>query len=500
MSPGLSVGLGYAVALAAGAAMALAFAPFALATLAIVGLAAIFYLIANGGGRRLASLGYVFGLAYVGLGVYWIFVSVSRFGGGPLAASVVTPVFIALFALYPVLALWLGWRLSHRRPVWAALAAFPLTWVAMEWVRSWLFTGTTWLVVGYSQIDRPVAGLAPILGTFGLSLVVALLAGALAAVAMQPSRARMAWLAIMLVVYTGSGLLDGIDWTRADGDPLAVAMIQGNIPPDQKWREDERVATLRYYTERSREHFGKPLIIWPETAVPAFYRRVKDEWLDPLAVEAGRAGSSVVTGVPLIGADRTPYNAVMALDRPERVYRKRHLVPFGEYVPFRGWLGGALNFVGAPLGDFGAGTDATLIRAGGQRIGVSVCYEVTFGDEVADTVPAAGLLLNVSNDGWFGDSSAPYQHLQMSRMRALETGRSMLRATNTGITAVIAADGAIQRQAPMFQRTVLTGEIQPRAGATPYARWEDWPIVGCLAAALVVLGVAARRARKPEAR
>jgi apolipoprotein N-acyltransferase len=274
-------------------------------------------------------------------------------------------------------------------------------------------------------------------------------------------------------------------------------MIQGNLPPDQKWRDDKRRETLRYYTDRSRDHFGKPLIIWPETAVPAFYRRVSEQWLDPLAAEAARAGSTVITGVPVIGDDRTPYNAVMALGQSERTYRKRHLVPFGEYVPFRGWLGGALDFVGAPLGDFGAGSEATLLQAAGQQIGVSVCYEVTFGDEVADTVPAAGLLLNVSNDGWFGDSSAPYQHLEMARMRTLETGRPLLRATNTGITAIIGSDGEVRERAPMFQRAVLTGRIQPRTGATPYARWRDWPVVGLVFAGLAVAVLVAAR-RRPD--
>jgi apolipoprotein N-acyltransferase len=304
MSPRVAATLRYAAALAAGAAMALAFAPFSLATLAVAGLAVIFYLIATARGGRVLCLGYLFGLAYVGLGVYWIFVSVSRFGGGPLAASIVTPIFIALFALYPMLALWLGARLSYRRPAWAVLTTLPLTWVAMEWIRSWLFTGTTWLAVGYTQIDRPLAALAPILGTFGLSLVVVMLAGSLAAVVMRPTRGRVSWAAALLVVYLGSGWLDNIPWTRPDGEPLELAMIQGNLPPDQKWRDDKRRETLRYYTDRSRDHFGKPLIIWPETAVPAFYRRVSEQWLDPLAAEAARAGSTVITGVPVIGDDR----------------------------------------------------------------------------------------------------------------------------------------------------------------------------------------------------
>jgi apolipoprotein N-acyltransferase len=482
----------YLAALAAGIAMALAFAPFNLSWLAVAGLTVIFYLIATSRPRDVWGLGYVFGLGYAGLGVYWIFVSISRYGGGLVPASLATPVFVALFALLPMLALWLGRWLGRDRVSWSTALTLPLAWVAVEWVRSWLFTGATWLAVGYSQIDQAVAALAPVTGLFGISLMVALLAGALAACAVNPVRLRMAWLAVVVVVYFGSGALERIQWTQPDGEPLAFAMVQGNVPPDQKWQAAERRETLRYYTARTREHLGKPLVIWPETAVPAFYRRVRDGWLAPLAAEADAAGTDVITGIPRVDDQRNLYNAVMVLGQPERAYRKRHLVPFGEYVPFRGWLGGVLDFVGAPLGDITPGDEATLLAAAGVRIGVSVCYEVTFGDEVADTVPEAGLLLNVSNDGWFGDSSAPYQHLQIARMRSVETGRAMLRSTNTGITAVIGADGRVRQRAPMFQRAVLSGQVQPRTGATPYSRWEDWPVVAIILAGLGAAAVGAR--------
>ncbi len=487
----------YAAALAAGIAMALSFAPFNRAWLAIAGLAVAFYLVATSQRRPVWGLGYVFGLGYAGLGVYWIFVSISRYGGGPVPASLATPIFVALFALLPMIALWLGRRLGSGRSDWTAALTLPLTWVVVEWVRSWLFTGATWLAVGYSQIDQGVAALAPVLGLFGVSLVVALVAGALAAVVISPSRWRTGWLAVIVAVYFGSGLLDRIAWTSPDGEPLAFAMVQGNVPPDQKWQASSRRETLRYYTARTREHLGKPLVIWPETAVPAFYRRVRDGWLAPLAEEAGRAGTDVITGIPRVDDERQLYNAVMVLDQPERAYHKRHLVPFGEYVPFRGWLGGLLDFVGAPLGDISPGDEATRLSAAGVEVGVSVCYEVTFGDEVADTVPEAGLLLNVSNDGWFGDSSAPYQHLQIARMRSLEAGRPMLRSTNTGITALVGADGRVRQRAPMFQRAVLTGRVQPRVGATPYSRWEDGPIVALVFTGLLLASVAARiRARR----
>lgn len=484
-------------ALLAGLAMALGFAPVSLPSLSIAGLAVVFYLVATSGGRGVGRLGYLFGLGYSGLGVYWIFVSISRYGGGPLPASLATPIFVALFALLPMAALWLGWRLGGRRPLWSAAVTMPLTWVVVEWVRSWLFTGATWLSIGYAHIDRPVAALAPVTGLFGVSLVVALLAGAAAAAAIQPGLRRAGWVGVMVAVYLGSGGLAAIEWTQPAGERLEIAMVQGNVPPNQKWRRDKLRETMRFYSERTREQLGKPLVIWPETAVPGRYGLLADDWLEPLAAEAQRQGSTVITGALLEGEGERDYpilyNAVTVIGRPEQAYRKRHLVPFGEYVPFRDWFGGVLDFVGAPVGDITPGDEARLLRADGVRIGASVCYEVTFGEEIADFVPRANLLVNVSNDGWFGDSSAPYQHLEMARMRALETGREMLRATNTGITAIIDDSGEVRRRAPMFERAVLTGHAQPRRGSTPYSRWQDWPIV---VGVLVALGLAVGFARR----
>jgi len=492
--------LRYAAAFAAGVAMSMAFAPLGLATLAIAGLAVVFYLVATSQGGGAMRLGYCFALPFVGFGLYWIFVTINRYGGGPVPAAIATTMFVVLLALIPMLALGLGWWLGGRRRLWTASFTLPFAWVAVEWVRSWLFTGATWLALGYSQIDRPVAAWAPIGGMLGVSLVTALLSGALAGVAMRPQRGTLIWASVMIAVYAASGFLDRLNWTQPDGDARAFAMIQGNVPPDEKWREDRRRETLRYYSERSREHFGKPLVIWPETAVPAFYPVVRDDWLQPLAAEAGDAGTAIITGVPMVDDQRNAYNAVMVLGQPQGAYRKRHLVPFGEYVPFRGWLGGLLDIVGAPLGDFTPGRHATLLEAGGLRFGTSVCYEVTFGGQVADTVPDADVLLNVSNDGWFDDSSAPYQHLEIARMRARETGREMLRSTNTGITAVIGADGTVRQRAPMFERAVLTGNIQPRSGATPYAQWEDWPVISVVFAGMAGALVVRRRpaTRRPR--
>ncbi|WP_440995976.1 apolipoprotein N-acyltransferase [Arhodomonas sp. SL1] len=474
---------GPVLALLAGLAMPLGFAPFGWGWLPPVALALAFAQVAAAPSWRAALGAYLFGLGYAGFGVSWIFISVSRYGGGTLAASVVTPLFIAFFALYPLAALWLGRRLGGGRPALTVLVTLPAAWLLIEWVRSWLFTGATWLSVGYTQVDTPAGAVAPLFGVYGATVLVCVLAGGIAWLALRPRPGPLALAAVLIAGHVCAGLLGQIRWSEPAGPAIGVTMIQGNVPQDEKWLMDNRIATLRHYAQASRAQYGTPLIIWPEAAVPAFRDSVAENFLRPLAEEATEAGSTIVTGVPVREGEAS-YNSVVVLGEPENTYHKRHLVPFGEYVPFREWFGGALDFVGAPMGDFTAGSRTAPITAGGTALGVSVCYEVTFGPLVADALPEAGVLLNVSNDGWFGDSLAPHQHLEMARFRARETGRPMLRATNTGITAVISADGRIRAEAPQFERTTLEAQVTPRRGITPYVIWRDWPMAGLAVAVL----------------
>ncbi|MEX0429866.1 apolipoprotein N-acyltransferase [Spiribacter insolitus] len=466
---------GPALALAAGLLMALGLAPFSFYWAPVLGLGVVFARVARlGRARAVLGHGYLFGLGYAGLGVYWIYHSIADYGGGPVAAVLATGILVALFALIPMIALFIGWWAGAGRAGRRALLALPLAWLLVEWVRSWLFTGATWLSVGYSQIDTPLAHFAPLFGVYGPGLVVALLGGTLAWWLLRPRSARIALPLGATLGVTVIGVVLERDWTRPVDEPVTVAMLQGNIAQDRKWDPDERGAILAEYLRMSRAEFGQDLIVWPETALPVFYHQGR-EWLDQLAEQAAAAGSSIVLGAPVAAEDGL-YNAVAVPGETPQFYYKRHLVPFGEYVPFRDVAGGVLDFVGTPLGDFNAGTRADPLQAAGHALGVSICYEVTFGDEVADALPAAEILLNVSNDAWFGASTAPWQHLQMARMRALETGRPMIRATNTGISALIDAKGRVQVRGPLFERTVVRGSVQPHAGTTPYLHWRDWPM------------------------
>ncbi len=480
------------LSLAAGLLLALGFAPYSFAWAPLLALTAIFALLsrARHGGVVLLA-GYCFGLGYAGLGVHWIYFSIADYGGGPLAAGIATVVLVALFALIPMTALWLGWLVGQRHRRLAALVSFPLAWMFVEWVRSWLFTGATWLSIGYSQIDTPLAYFAPVFGVAGPGLALALLAGALAWWLRRPWSWRWVLPPLMATALIGSGLLLDREWSRASGEPLSVALLQGNIDQARKWNPAERGAIFAEYVQLTRSQWGEDLIVWPETALPVFYHQAEPQ-LRQLAEQAAARGSTLVMGAPVTN-EQGAFNAVVIPGAPAQFYFKRHLVPFGEYVPFREWAGGLLDFVGTPLGDFNAGTSAQPLQAAGHALGVSICYEVTFGAELADALPMAELLLNVSNDAWFGRSAAPWQHLQMARMRALEMARPMLRATNTGVSAMIDRNGKVLAQTSLFESAVLNAQVTPHTGVTPYMRWRDWPIAGLSLIGLLLMLIFGRR-------
>jgi apolipoprotein N-acyltransferase len=480
-----------ALALLGGLLLPFAFAPFDAPFLAVVALVLLFAAWMDATPGQALRRGYGFGLGQFGVGTSWVYVSMHNYGGASVPEAGALTAFFALFwALYPAFAGWLSARFFGGGAAFKVLAVFPASWILAEWLRSWFPTGFPWLQIGYSQMDTPLAGLAPLFGVYGVGWVVALLAGLLlVAPRWTGGRRRVAFFAILGLVAV-STTLDRLNWTRPAGEPFKVALIQGNVPQDQKWQPEFQKATLKMYTEMTREHWDAKLVVWPETAVPAFYQQVKDGFLAGLEAEARSHGTDLLVGVPFYDATEDRYyNAVAALGKTPGFYFKRHLVPFGEYVPLRPLLGWVLDILQIPLADFasGNGGQAPLVAAG-HPLAASICYEDIFGQESLAALPEAAFLVNVTNDAWFGDSMAPHQHAQMVRMRALETGRWMLRATNTGVTALIDPKGVITAKAPLFRKSVLTGEIVPMGGRTPYVVWGDAPAVVGVMALLAGLG------------
>jgi apolipoprotein N-acyltransferase len=309
---------------------------------------------------------------------------------------------------------------------------------------------------------------------------------------------RRRWLlaGLLLGLWGGGALLARMEWTQPLGPPFRVSLLQGNIPQEIKWRPESIALSVERYVGMTRDHWESALIVWPETAVPAFADQVQEALLDPLAAEAAAQGVDILLGIPMRSARGGDYyNAMLALGGSTGHYHKQHLVPFGEFMPLKALLAPLLHWMQVPMSDFSrGGQEQPLLRLAGHPAGISICYEDAFGDEVIRGLPAAALLVNASNDAWFGDSLAPAQHLQIARLRALEAGRYLLRATNTGISAIIGPAGELQSVTKAFEEAVLTGEVVPLGGATPYVRIGNWGVV-LLALAMLGIGYLGTRPR-----
>lgn len=466
----------YVVATSVGVAGVLCFAPFSLYWLAPLIWLGFFSLLRAAETPRQATLtGLSFGLGFFLTGVSWVYVSLSVFGGMPWwLAGPAAVMFCGVMALFPMLAgaAFKRWQLES---FWQQALFFAALIATVDWLRSWIFTGFPWLAVGYSQAaPSPLAGFAPLFGVHGLSLLVAL-SGALLV------RWRIGLGFMALLALSGLGLRQ-LPWTTAVGEPITVALIQGNIPQEMKFRPEAFMRTLDLYRELIEQNPAQ-LTVLPETAIPAFFDQLPPIYIEALKSAAQRHGGDIILGT-LTGDGERYFNSAISLGQsPLQVYSKSHLVPFGETIPPGfSWF---MNIASIPMSSFSRGpeTQAPLAVAG-QSVAVNICYEDVFGEEIIRALPQAGILANLSNTAWFGHSLAQPQHLQIAQMRAVETGRPMLRATNTGMTAVVGADGVIQASLPAFTQGVLKAEVRAYQGMTPYARIGN---LGFLALAAVFL-------------
>ncbi|MES9851570.1 MAG: apolipoprotein N-acyltransferase [Candidatus Thiodiazotropha sp. L084R] len=476
------------MAFISGGLATLAFAPFNFWILAVLSPLLLFLIWHHGRGPSFQT-GYAYGVGLLGSGVSWLYVSVAQFGDlGWLFPLVLTLGFILFIALFYGV---LGWVASYFDSVAAApklVLVYPALWVLMEWLRGWFLTGFPWLQLGYSQIDSPLAGYAPLLGVLGVTWAVSLSAGLLSHLTVV--RGRRLWLLSgLVVIWLGGWLASQIEWSTQNGEPLSVALIQGNIPQAQKWAPEQLTPSLVLYANLSRDNLDKDLVVWPETAVSAFQYQVEEAFIQPLEKRVRDHDSNLVFGVVQMDQTRKHYyNALVALGNEERdSYYKGHLVPFTEYLPLKSILWPLVELFTIPMSDFSARLqEKPLMKVGNHSVGMSICYEDAFGNEIIKALPEAAYLINVSNDAWFGDSLAPPQHLQIARMRALETSRYLLRSTNTGISAIIGPHGEFLSRSALQRQDVLQGEILPMSGLTPYARVGNLAVLIMLIVTLVV--------------
>ena len=496
-----------------------AFAPFSLWPLGILCWTGLYLLLRQPGTlQRALGVGFTFGLGQFLGGISWVYVSMHDIGGMPMAlALLATFLFSAYLALFPMLAAGF-FRLTHasqphpqqmhdalsRVPRLLSPLIFAGCWVLFEILRGVLFTGFPWLSQGYAQSPpSPLAGYAPILGAYGLSFITAWLAGLTGEIwgrlrnqgwAWSPALSPIAF-AIGAVIVGGISLSQ-ISWTRPEGTPLKVSLLQGNVPQSMKWQPELYVQTLLTYFQLARSN-PATLIVLPETAIPSLLSEAPPEFLQDLQRIGQEQRGNILMGIPTgeNAPDRNWYanSAVSMGVDPLQVYNKIHLVPFGETTPPGfGWF---LKLIQMPLPDFTNGdVDQPLMQLNNQKIAVNICYEDIFGSEIARRADEATMMVNISNTAWFGDSLAQPQHLQIAQTRALENGRPMLRATNTGMTAVIGPRGERQAVLAAFTRNALITNVQGMQGTTPFQRWYNWPVIG-LCLTLLAWGLLTRRHR-----
>lgn len=474
-----------------GAAAVISYAPFGFFLGPVLTLAGLYWLITREISlKRSALVSFCYGCGLFLAGVSWIYVSLERYGGMavPLALA-------ATFAFCAGLALFMGicgigYAKLRRVGELRNAFLFAALWTLSEWLRGTIFGGFPWLVIGYSQVPfSPLAGYTPLLGVYGVTFMVALSAALSVLALAGPRRATAVTLLVML--WLEGWALRQVQWTSPIAQPFTVALLQGNIAQDRKWREDERARTLDTYLSLL-DRSDASLLVMPETALPVWFDALPADFLRTLRERIEQRRSTLIVGAPerVEEHDQVRYfNSAFALGGAgAEVYRKRHLVLLGEYVPAGSIFRSLSEVLHIPLNGFSPGpANPAPMIVDGQRVAISICFEDAFGEQIVGRTLDATLLVNLSNLAWFGDSLAPHQHLQISQTRALESGRFVVRATNTGVTAIIDQRGYLTARAPQFEPSVLHGTVQGYTGRTPYALWGNAPIVAF--ASTIILGV-----------
>ena len=486
-----------AAAFCAGATLNLAFAPFGWWPVAILAPAALFALIRGLPPRRAGWTGAAFGAGLFGFGTYWLYTCIHVFGLAPVWLTVILQAaLIALMSTYSAALCYLANRFWLKAGATRAWLVLPVLWVLLEWLRGWALSGFPWLSLGYAMIDSPLKGWAPLFGVYGVSWATAMIAVAVSVSVMSGASIarRLMALGVIVILVVIPALLGRHDWTHAIGPPLSIAAVQGAVSQDQKWLAKNRDETMSRYSGLTAEAWGARLIVWPEAALPILANEIPD-YLRRLK-ELGQAhGSDFAIGlVNYEPATNRFYNGLLVLSGTGGGwYYKRHLVPFGEYFPVPAFIRSWLRLMNLPYNDITAGREnQPALTAAGVKLGLTICYEDAFGSRQLKVLRDATLLINVTNNAWYGDSTAPHQHLQIARMRALEAGRYLVRAANDGITAAIDSHGEIVARLPQFQQAVLRADVQPMMGLTPYARLGNHPVV-LGACALLALALWRRR-------
>jgi len=462
-------------ALFSGALQPLAFAPFGFWPLGLVSVGLLHWLWHNARPWHAWQLGFYFGLGFFGLGLSWIFISIHRFGDAPVLLAAFFTLLLVIFLSFLIgLGGYLQRKFYKQSSPLSSTLAFASIWVLVELVRSTVLGGFPWLLLGNSAIDSPLKYFAPAIGVYGLSWILAFLGAACGLLVSQAKSPSKTYLFILVALFCLGGYgLSFLNKTENAGPPLKVSLIQGNIKPMDKFLLLNPINTVwQTYGRLSQTAWSQDLIVWPENAIPVPYNQAS-LLLDALSSHAHVAHNTVIVGIPKDhdALNDAYYNTLVALDHNTQFYYKRHLVPFGEFLPLDKWLRGLIDFFDLPMSNFKPGPAIQpLIRVKHAWLAPYICYEMAFPELVRKSLGNAGIIITLSEDGWFGDSLGPHQNLEIARMRALETGRPVIRATTSGISAFIDSQGRVLSQSAQFEEAVLQGLVYPQSGTTGWVK------------------------------
>jgi len=482
----LTVRVRCVVAAASGAVLACAFAPLQWWPLAILCPAVLMLMWQGLRPREAAWAGFWFNAGTFAAGTYWLYISVHIFGAAPVyVAAFLMVALVGIMAIYHAA---LGYAVARWLPARGGLRwlfAVPAAWLLVEWWRGWFLSGFSWLSLGYSQTDTWLARIAPVAGVYGISSALLVCSGALVGTVLGCRRVRVMSAVVFILPWAAVAALGSRDWTTPSGPPVSVAVVQGAIPQDQKWLDSNKDTTLNLYQTLTERVLGTQLIVWPESA-PADVDTELIPYITNMYREAHTHGSALVFGVLRVSDDGEQYyNSVLALDQKMSWYDKDHLVPFAEFFPVPRFVRSWLRLHSLPYSDFTrGGANQPPLPAAGLMLGTTVCYEDAYGSSMLDVLRTSDALVNVTNDAWFGHSTARHQHFQIARMRAIEAGRYMIRAANDGISGIIGPHGEVVASAPEFTPYVLVSAVTPRKGRPPYAYVGNYLVVSLAVLAL----------------
>ena len=463
-------------ALLSGSLIPFSFSPFDLYFLSIFSLIAIFYLWSETEtARESFLLGYLFGFAMFGIGVNWLHISIDLFGGVNLFfALFFTYTFIAFVSLYPALTGYIAVKYFRSN----FFIFTPILWVLFEWAKGWILTGFPWLNIGTSQTNSILVNFAPIIGDYGVSFITCIFAVAIIKIFSCYKKEKFLSAMLLIIISLTSLFLNKVNWTKHTGSFLNVTLVQASIPQEIKWQPGQDKISFNIYTELSESFWLSDLIIWPETAISSKYYQANN-FISKIEKKRQGKNAFFMTGIIKEDKDSGEYfNSILLIDNKHHFYNKHHLVPFGEYLPFEKILYHPLRLFNIPISNFSSGKyDEKNFETSKGNFGMSICYEDAYGNEVRRSMPEANVLINVSNDAWFGNSMAPHQHLQIARMRAIENGRYFLRATNNGISAIIDNKGKIISRSPQFEKHILNSSVPLFTGASPFSKYGNIPLL-----------------------